>query len=163
MVHLVITHGFSGAGKTTIARLLFQHWFAIHLRSDVERKRLYNLQATDKSDSAVDRGIYSKEATEKTYAKLYTLADHILRNHWNVIVDATFLKQEHRKKFRQLAGEHQVPFVIMDCRADIKSLQQRVTSRSREIATISEANLEVLQHQTESAQAFTGEEQAFNL
>jgi aminoglycoside phosphotransferase family enzyme/predicted kinase len=158
---LVITHGFSGSGKTTITRQLFQHWFAIHLRSDVERKRLYNLQATDKSDSAVDRGIYSKEATEKTYTKLYTLADHILRNHWSVIVDATFLKQEHRKKFRQLATEHQVPFVIMDCRADIESLQQRVTARARETTSISEANLEVLQHQIESAQAFSDEEQQY--
>jgi predicted kinase len=115
----------------------------------------------DKSDSAVDRGIYSKEATEKTYTKLYTLADHILRNHWNVIVDATFLKQEHRKNFRQLAAEHQVPFIIMDCQADIKSLQQRVSSRARETTTISEANLEVLQHQIESAQAFTDEEQPY--
>jgi aminoglycoside phosphotransferase family enzyme/predicted kinase len=158
---LVITHGLSGSGKTTIAKQLFQHWFAIHIRSDVERKRLFNLQATDKSDSAVDSGIYNKDASVKTYTKLYTLADHILRNHWNVIVDATFLKQEHRKKFRQLAAEHQAGFIILDCRAEIRSLQQRITARAMEATEISEANLQVLQHQIGTAQSLADNEQSF--
>jgi aminoglycoside phosphotransferase family enzyme/gluconate kinase len=156
---LLITHGLSGSGKTTIAKQLFQHWFAIHLRSDVERKRLFNLQATDKSDSAVDRGIYNKDASEKTYTKLYTLADHVLRNQWNVIVDATFLKLEHRKKFQQLAAEHQAGFIILDCRANTRSLQQRITTRALEANAISEATLQVLQHQIETEQPLTDDEQ----
>ncbi|WP_455223588.1 bifunctional aminoglycoside phosphotransferase/ATP-binding protein [Kaarinaea lacus] len=158
---LVITHGLSGSGKTTIVKQLFQHWFALHLRSDVERKRLFNLHATDKSDSAIDKGIYSKEASEKTYTKLYTLADHILRSNWNVIVDATFLKQEYRKKFRQLADEHQAGFVILDCRAEIETLQRRITSRARETSAISEANLQVLQHQIETEQSFSDDERPY--
>jgi len=155
---LLITHGLSGSGKTTIVKQLSQHWFAIHLRSDVERKRLFNLQATDKSESSVDQGIYSKDASEKTYTKLYTLADDLLRNHWNVIVDATFIKQEYRKKFQQLANEHQAGFVILDCRADKQTLQQRITSRASEASAISEANLQVLERQIESGQSFSNDE-----
>ncbi|WP_455365091.1 bifunctional aminoglycoside phosphotransferase/ATP-binding protein [Kaarinaea lacus] len=157
---LVITHGFSGSGKTTIAKKLLHYWFAIHVRSDVERKRLYNLQPTDKSDSAVDRGIYTHEASEKTYAKLYKLADHILGNRWNVIVDATFLKREHRRRFQQLATEHQVPFVILDCRADTESLQQRIIAREQKTTAISEANLKVLLRQIETEQAIANDEKS---
>ncbi|WP_455206865.1 bifunctional aminoglycoside phosphotransferase/ATP-binding protein [Kaarinaea lacus] len=155
---LVITHGLSGSGKTTIAKQLFRYWFAIHVRSDVERKRLFNLQAMDKSDSAVDQGIYSKDASEQTYAKLYTLADHILRNNWHVIVDATFLQQAHRSRFRQLAEEHHAGFIILDCRADKETLRQRIISRAQESTAISEATLEVLEHQIETAQPFSNDE-----
>jgi len=155
---LFITHGLSGSGKTTIAKLLSQHWFAIHLRSDVERKRLFNLHATDKSESDVGKGIYNLEASEKTYTKLYTLADHILRNHWNVIVDATFIKQEYRKKFLQLASEHRAGFVILDCCADVETLQQRITARAQDASVISEANLQVLQQQLTANQSFSNDE-----
>jgi hypothetical protein len=156
---LVLTHGLSGSGKTTIVRQLLQYWFAIHLRSDVERKRLFNLQPTDKSDSTVGSGIYTREASEKTYAMLFTLADHTLRNNWNVVVDATFLQQAQRNRFRQLAAKHNVKFVILDCSADKKSLQQRITSRAAEATAISEATLLVLERQIETAQPFTDDEQ----
>ncbi|MCI0504931.1 MAG: AAA family ATPase [Gammaproteobacteria bacterium] len=158
---LMLTHGLSGSGKTTIVRQLFQYGFAIHLRSDVERKRLFNLQPSDKSDSAVDRGIYTREASEKTYAKLFALTDHILRNNWNVIVDATFLQQAQRNRFRQLAAEHNVKFVILDCRADEKILKQRITTRALQATEVSEATLQVLERQLETAQPFTDDEQQY--
>ena len=158
---LVITHGLSGSGKTTIAKQLFQYWFAIHLRSDVERKRLFKLQATDKSDSILGRGIYTRDANEQTYTALYALAGHVLRNHWSVNVDATFLQLAQRNRFRQLAAELNARFVILDCYVEKKTLQQRIISRAAQATAISEATLQVLEHQIETAQSFAADEQPY--
>ena len=156
---LIITHGMSGSGKTTIARELLKEIPAIHLRSDVERKRLFQLKATDKSSSAIDQGIYTKQASQKTYDTLLALTESLLSNHWSVIVDATFLKQQQRASFQQLAGKLQAHFLILDCTADPESLRQRVSSRSRQADAISEANLDVLEKQLASYQPLNGAEQ----
>lgn len=46
---LIITHGVSGSGKSWAARWIAQHYGYIHIRSDVERKRLHNLSAATHS------------------------------------------------------------------------------------------------------------------
>ncbi|WP_455201328.1 bifunctional aminoglycoside phosphotransferase/ATP-binding protein [Kaarinaea lacus] len=158
---IIITHGLSGSGKSTIARKLQQFIFSIHLRSDVERKRLYKLQATDKTDSAIDQGIYSKEASRKTYDKLLMLSDLIIRNHWNVIVDATFLQQQDRNRFRELANQRNATFIILDCVATQTSLEKRILSRTAEPSNVSEATLGVLQHQLSADQPVADYEQKY--
>ena len=42
---LIITHGLSGTGKSTVTQSLVEHVDAIRVRSDVERKRLHGLTA----------------------------------------------------------------------------------------------------------------------
>jgi aminoglycoside phosphotransferase family enzyme/predicted kinase len=158
---LFITHGMSGSGKTTIVRELLKEIPAIHLRSDVERKRLYRLKPTDKSASAIEQGIYSKEASGKTYDTLRELAASLLNNGWNTVVDATFLKQPRRATFQQLAEQCQAHFVILDFTADPESLRQRVISRSQQKDAISEATLEVLENQLESYQPLSDTEQQY--
>ena len=158
---IIITHGLSGSGKSTIARQLQQFILAIHLRSDVERKRLYNLKATDKSESAVDQGIYTKDASRKTYDQLFALADLIIRNNWNVIVDATFLQQHDRNRFRELAIQRHATFIILDCVATQTSLEQRIISRATEPSTVSEATLDVLHHQLAADQPVADYEQKY--
>ncbi len=158
---LIIMHGLSGSGKSTVASKLQQYLFFIHLRSDVERKRLYRLQPTEKSDSGIDRGIYSTEATQKTYDRLFALADTILRSRWIVVVDATFLQHQQRERFHQLAALHNAAFIILDCTAPQSSLEQRIISRATEPDAVSEANLEVLHQQITTDQPITSNEQKF--
>ncbi|MGD8568221.1 MAG: AAA family ATPase [Gammaproteobacteria bacterium] len=156
---LFITHGMSGSGKTTVVRELLKEIPAIHLRSDVERKRLYHLKPTDKSASAIEQGIYTREASGMTYDTLGKLAASLLNNGWNTVVDATFLKQPQRAAFQQLAEQSQARFLILDFTADPESLRQRVISRSQQKDAISEATLEILENQLESYQPLTAAEQ----
>ncbi|MEJ2180909.1 MAG: AAA family ATPase [Gammaproteobacteria bacterium] len=158
---LIITHGLSGSGKSTIARQLQQFVFSIHLRSDVERKRLYDLQPTDKSDSAIEQGIYTKEASRKTYDKLLALTDSVIRSNWNVIVDATFLHQRDRNRFRELAIQLHATFIILDCAAPQTSLEQRIISRAAEPGAVSEATLDVLHQQLSIDQPVADYEQKY--
>ncbi|HKJ75901.1 MAG TPA: AAA family ATPase, partial [Gammaproteobacteria bacterium] len=72
---LFITHGPSGAGKTTLTQPLLESLGAVRLRSDVERKRLYGLAPEADSGSAVGGGIYSRGAGTRTYSRLAELAE----------------------------------------------------------------------------------------
>ncbi|MDO8787572.1 MAG: AAA family ATPase [Sulfuritalea sp.] len=147
---LVITCGVSGSGKTTAstARLLDPTKAAsgsiVRLRSDVERKRLFGLAPQDSSDSAPDGGIYSAEATTRTYARLRSLARTLLAAGWPVIVDAAFLRREERTAFRALAAELGAGFSILATTAPDAELRRRVMARSGDA---SEATVAVLEKQ----------------
>lgn len=141
---LIITRGMSASGKSTISQLLLEQLGAIRLRSDVERKRLFGLQPEDDGQAAPGEGIYSPEATQKTYRKLEELATQILDAGYPVIVDAVFLHHEEREQFRQLAKSRQAPFVILQCTADIETLYERILQRTNDV---SDADLKVLDMQ----------------
>ena len=147
---LVITCGLSGSGKTTAssARLLDPALEAagsiVRVRSDVERKRLFGLAPLDGSGSAPDGGIYTEEATTRTYARLLALARELLSAGWPVIVDAAFLRREERAAFRALAAELGVGFTILATDAPAEELRRRLKARSGDA---SEATVAVLEKQ----------------
>ncbi len=147
---LVITCGLSGSGKTTAssARLLDAAQDAagsiVRLRSDVERKRLFGLAAQDSSHSPLDDGIYTAEATTRTYARLLALTRELLAAGWPVLVDAAFLKRDERAAFRALADEMRVGFGILATAAPVEELRRRIQARSGDA---SEATVDVLERQ----------------
>jgi len=156
---LIITHGLSGAGKSTFSSQLASLIGGIHLRSDLERKRLHGLAATAGSASPVGGGIYGASAFARTYDRLRDLAGVVLRSGLPVIVDATFIKGQQRNLFRQLAAELQVPLFILDFPLAEGDLRQRVEQRAQNAtADASEAGIEVLEYQLEHAEPLTASE-----
>ena len=91
---LVITHGLSGSGKTSVTDELVGRLPALRARSDVERKRLHGLEATARTGSSVGGGLYAAAASRHTYAALADIADRLLRNGQNALIDATFLHRQ---------------------------------------------------------------------
>ncbi len=149
---LMITHGFSGSGKSFLAGKLAEQTGALQIRSDIERKRLFGYQAQDRTDGS----IYTQEAGQKTYQHLAGLAKIIIEAGFSVIVDAACLKSAQRELFRQLANGCGVRFVIIAVQASEQTLRQRVGERQNDA---SEATLEILQRQLQSAQALSAQEQ----
>lgn len=141
---LILTRGLSGSGKTTLTLPLVELLPAIRIRSDVERKRLFGLEAEEDGGAAPAEGIYSAEATEKTYRHLLKLAEAMLGAGYSVIVDATFLKRSQREPFRRIAQLKSVPMVILDLAAPSEVLRQRLRQRKGDA---SDADLAVLEHQ----------------
>ncbi|OGI39009.1 MAG: hypothetical protein A2140_02235 [Candidatus Muproteobacteria bacterium RBG_16_62_13] len=160
---LIITHGLSGTGKSTVTQALVEHVDAIRVRSDVERKRLHGLTAGERSGSGLNAGIYTADASQRTYAHLAELARTILAAGHTAVIDATFLRRAQRDRLRTLAAERGVPFVILAIEASEETLRRRVAGRERAARDASEAGLAVLAQQRAGAEPLGADELAFAL
>ena len=157
---IVLMHGLSGSGKTTIAQPLLETLGAIRVRSDVERKRLHGLAPAARTGAAVESGLYAPAVSAETYRRLATLATGMVRAGWPVLVDATFLRRADRESFRALAGCESVPFMIVSCQAPEATLRARVMAREREARDASEAGLAVLERQLSAQEPLAADELA---
>ena len=152
---LAITHGLPGSGKSFVSRGLLEAAGAIRVRSDIERKRLFGLGASQSSQGRVAAGIYDSTSTERTYARLLEVARIALVAGWPVIVDAAFLLAAERSNFAALAEELCVPFAILDCRAALPLLRQRLEQRKSSGGDASEADVAVLERLRAVAEPLT--------
>lgn len=144
---LVLMHGLSGSGKTQLSELLLQRLPAVRLRSDIERKRLQGLAAGDRSNSAIDSGIYTPQATARTYRHLLERAIDIAESGHTVILDAAFLHREQRAMFFFVADQRNFPLLIVDCQAPEEILERRLLERAASRHDASEADVAVLKRQ----------------
>jgi uncharacterized protein len=150
---LILMSGLSGSGKTWLATRLAPQINAIHVRSDVERKRQAGLVPTARSEAAPEQGLYSPTATTQVYECLAQAATHVLSGGYTIIVDATFLRREERERFRTLAAACGVPLQFVRCQAPPATLRERIRSRATSGRDASDADLEVLQWQEQHAEA----------
>ena len=146
---LIIMRGLSASGKSTVSGRLVELMGAIRIRSDVERKRLFGINPDSVAPGGstadkIDTGIYSKQASSKTYTKLAELAEMIISAGYSVIVDAAFLEYDKRRPFQQLASALAVSYVIIEVTAAADILRQRIVNRKHDV---SDADLRVLEHQ----------------
>ena len=144
---LIITHGLSGSGKTTITQGLIERLGAIRVRSDVERKRLHGLTAEARSQSGLNNGLYGQAASEATYGRLAALSRRIIEGGYSAVIDATFLSRQRRNDFHRLADELGVPFLVLDFHAPESLLRRWIRERAQAGSDASEADLAVLESQ----------------
>jgi len=153
---IIITYGMSASGKTTLSQPLVEKLPAIRIRSDVERKRLFNKLSSTETSADFNSGIYTSEASSKTYHYLTEVTEIVLDAGYTVIVDAAFLKHTQRQLFRQLANRKNVPFIILEFTAQPDTLRQRINSREKDM---SDADQSVLEHQLSNWKPMSDEEQ----
>ncbi|WAW10718.1 AAA family ATPase [Oxalobacter vibrioformis] len=154
---LLITCGLPGAGKSVFSRAALGTIQAIRIRSDIERKRHYGFRSLQ-SSAGGKINIYSETASEITYGLLEKLADTLLDAGFRVIVDAAFLKKAERERFRHLAADRSVPFVIAMITASPETLLRRVTTRQMQRNDPSEAGPDVLAKKQAQFEPLSSEE-----
>jgi hypothetical protein len=160
---LLITHGLSGCGKTTLTQALLELTGAIRIRTDVERKRLHGMTSGARSGSTIDAGLYTSDATERTYRRALALAEGVAASGRIAIVDGTFLGRWQRDLFRARAAELGVPFAIVTFTAGEAALRARVAARAAQATDASEADLAVLEHQLRSQEPLGADERALTI
>jgi len=141
---LVAIGGFSGTGKTTLAAALACYFGripgALHLRSDIIRKRLANVSPEQRlSESA-----YTPEANQEVYQTLLQEAGAALNAGQSVIVDAVFAQEQERQALENVAHGCGVDFFGIWLEASDGLLKRRVTQRTRDA---SDATPEVVSRQ----------------
>ena len=126
---LIAIGGLSGTGKSTlaakIAHLVGSCPGALHLRSDIERKRLAQVAETAKLPTSS----YDRVTTEQVYKELMTKARVALKAGRAVIVDAVFSHPAERKAAKQLVADAGCPFQGFWLSAPSGELIKRVSAR----------------------------------
>jgi aminoglycoside phosphotransferase family enzyme/predicted kinase len=155
---VVITHGFAGCGKSTLSQALLERIDAIRIRTDVERKRLHGVGAHERRRGGIESALYSPDATRATYDHVLALARTVVASGFTVIVDGTFLRRWQRDRFRELARELRLPFVIVDIAARESTLRERIGQRERAASDASDAGIAVLEHQLRTHEPLASDE-----
>ncbi|HSO82938.1 AAA family ATPase [Thiocapsa sp.] len=157
---LLLACGMSGSGKSYMARRLREALPLIHLRSDIERKRLFGISETVSTRASLDAGIYFPTATAWTYARLLRLAEAILGYGYDVLVDATFICAARRALFWDFARRHRIPAAILALDAPVDLLRNRIIRRRAENQDVSDADLRVLERQRRALEPLASDERA---
>lgn len=126
---LVAVGGLSGTGKSTLAAALAPHIGsspgALHLRSDVERKRLFGVPETCRLTSEH----YTEAVSDQVYGILYGKAERALASGHSVVLDAVASKPAERQAIAAVAGRAGCPFAGIWLEAPLDVKINRVEAR----------------------------------
>jgi len=145
---LIITMGFAGTGKTTLALELAGRLGAVYLSSDVTRKNIAGIPLTEHRYREPEEGIYSADFTRRTYDTLYQEAAKCLAAGYPVILDAAFLKAHERAEAQQIATQAGADFYILECFADPNTVKARLDARQGQ-TIVSDGHWEIYLKQQE--------------
>lgn len=116
---IIVVMGLPGTGKTFFAEHLATHLQATHISSDKTRNRLRK------------RGAYTPDDKNQVYQEMLALAEEILKNGQEVIMDATYSKKAHRDEVSALARRTHASLHFIQITADEETIERR-TNQKRE-------------------------------
>lgn len=132
---LILVCGGPATGKSSLARALAERSGLAHLSSDLTRKRLVGVRATQRAGQAA----YGADWNVRTYAELGRRAATLIRSSRGAIVDATFRHLADRQAFTAaFAGA--APTLFLECRAPVSVIAQRASRRARQRGRVSDAD-----------------------
>ena len=140
---LYVVMGLSGTGKTLVARELARRWGLTYLASDVVRKELAGIPATEHRWEPYGRGIYGPEMSARTYAEVARRAEGRLQEGDAVVVDATCRLAAQRAELLGAARRAGAPVYVVHCRTPEEEVRERLEARVREGATPSDGRWEI--------------------
>ncbi|WP_110689812.1 bifunctional aminoglycoside phosphotransferase/ATP-binding protein [Salinicola endophyticus] len=152
--YLILAVGVSGSGKSRFTEEIVRRLGGVRIRSDVERKRLFDFSAAPADADEV----YGEAATEQTYQRLAELAGSVLESGLPACIDATCLLREQRKRLRFEAERRGLPVLMVSFEADNATLRARIVKRARRSGEPSETSLAILDHQLERFEPFADDE-----
>ncbi len=126
---IIAVGGLSGTGKSTLAGrlapLIGPAPGALHVRSDVERKRLFGVPETQR----LERQHYRIGTAQRVYSIVEDKARRGLAAGQAVIVDAVFAQPDERDAIEVVAREAGCPFIGLWLTAPAELLIERVERR----------------------------------
>jgi aminoglycoside phosphotransferase family enzyme/predicted kinase len=126
---LVAVGGLSGTGKSVLARALAPSLApapgALILRSDVERKKLFDAQETERLPPEA----YRPNVSVRIYQALFGMAARAIEAGHSAVVDAVFDVAEERATIEKIASKAGVQFQGLFLTADLRTRLARIGGR----------------------------------
>ena len=144
---IIILQGVSGSGKSHFSKQLLKQIEALVISSDIERKKLFGVDATHRVENKDKQALYSQEMSQKTYQRLQNLTKQVISLGMSVIVDATFLKEQHRLAFYDLANTVNCKCKTLYIETDETTAKQSIEQRIKLNNDPSDADVSVMLNQ----------------
>jgi predicted kinase len=145
---LVAIGGLSGTGKSTLARALAPYLApepgAVIARSDVERKKLFGVDETER----LSEEAYGVDVNAKVYARIYDKSARVLAARCSAIADAVFARADERAAIADVAARNSARFHGIFLVADLGKRLERIGER---VSDASDADASVARRQEEYA------------
>ena len=116
---LVLVTGLPGSGKSYFSRELCSRYSLAYLNSDALRKAMFPKPAHDAAEN------------ERLFAAVHTLLERLLARGVSAVLDATSLKEEHRRRLYEIAEEAGARLVIVQTEAPPEVARKRLEARPR--------------------------------
>jgi aminoglycoside phosphotransferase family enzyme/predicted kinase len=136
---LVLASGIVGTGKSTLAEVAADELRGVVISSDRVRKRLAGLPPSARTGDALDRGLYSRERTDETYAGLLERAAPVVDSGRVAVLDATFSEASKRSRTHDWARKREIPVVLVEVRCTEREVLRRLSRREVTGADASDA------------------------
>jgi len=145
---LIVMSGLTGTGKSHLGNALAARLGAAIYNSDVVRKALLGLEATERRWEPFGAGIYNEETTEQTYQALLANAQSWLDHGKPVVLDASFIRRDERQAARTIAKDTDARFMVVECAATEDTIRARLSERAEDKA-VSDGRWEIYERQKE--------------
>lgn len=116
---LVVVSGLPGSGKSYFCRRLASRHPLARLDSDALRKTLFG-QPT-----------HSPEESSRLFAACHYVLDRLLGAGISALLDATNLREVHRRQLYAIAERHAAKLVVVSLRAPATVVEKRLAARAR--------------------------------
>jgi predicted kinase len=116
-----------GSGKTTVARALARRWNAARVEGDELRRTL--LEEDSRAGEPSPLHTFDSAIEERVYARLLREAERLLWSGESVVLDAGFPTRAQRAAALKLARAHDLTFLLVECRVDDATAQDRLAER----------------------------------
>jgi uncharacterized protein len=143
-VRLILVGGLPGSGKSTLAAGLAEAEGWMVLRSDVIRKELAGIPATQPAPARPGEGIYTPAMTDAVYDELIHRARIALERGETVILDASWASRAQRRRAAECAVAAAADLVELRCAAAPEIAAARIVTRAGAAGEVSDASVPVL-------------------
>jgi uncharacterized protein len=154
-LRLIVIFGLIASGKTTLAQALgnTRGWPVVH--SDIVRKTLVGIPATQRVEVPYGQGIYTSHISGRTYQEMFRQAQIHLKNGGSVILEGSFMRSLDRWQARELAATCQAEIFFILCSCTTEETLRRLARRATDSQTISDGRQEILMAQQQIFEPIT--------
>jgi predicted kinase len=134
--------GLIASGKSTLAQGFADRWHLPYFNSDIERKKLAQLERTARGTGKFAEGIYTPEFSRLTYDTLIEKGKAAIQDGSSVVLDGSYAKQSERQKVREaFVGSAKLFFIL--CEVSEQVTRERLQLRALDENAVSDGTYEI--------------------
>ena len=152
---LIVIFGLIASGKTTLAQALGKSLNLPVVHSDIVRKALVGIPATQRVEVPFGKGIYAPDVSGRTYQEMFRQAQELLEAGGVAILEGSFMRAADRRQARELAAASQAEIFFILCSCQAEETLRRLARRATDTQAISDGRQEILMAQQEVFEPIT--------